>query len=49
MELKHEKITRYIPAIFLAAVKAILKVASHRHFCCVSTLYVYMSKCCSST
>jgi len=28
---------------------AISKVASHRRHCCVPTLYVYMSMCCSST
>jgi len=49
MELKHEKNTQYIPAIFLAVVNGESKVASHCLLCCVSTLYGYMSKCCLST
>ena len=33
-------------AIFVAVMNGDIKVESHRFLCCVSTFYVYMSKCC---
>jgi len=45
-ELKHEKITQWIPAIFLAVMNGDIKSCKSSSSLCVTTLYVHMSKCC---
>ena len=50
LHMKHEKITQYVPAIFLAVVNGDIKSCkSSSSLLCFDHVCVHVYKCCSST